>query len=387
MSRLRAPAAETRRARPRAIGALALACLALAAPGAHAGLSQVPDLFAAASWEQARAQAVGDDGGARPAEAQLWRSRLAADPAAALALLEDAAGQRRLARPVRARLALEAAELELGRGRAAEAVKLLSPLLDDAADLPGAVPVLAARALLALGRGPRARESLVAVRAGDPAYAESRAVLGDIAVLQGDAAGALRWYDAADDADPDLRRRTASGRCRALLRSGRAAEAQAIAARLETLDPGSLALVEVRRALREHAADTPAKALTDTYDSPAEPAVDEEAHAPAAAAPEAEPEATPGAEAPPAVGGRYTLQLGAFTERERALEFRGRYSGRVRGLVIEDGSDGRGQTVYRLRAGSWDDEESARDAARELGGKLGLDVILVDRQAPARAGG
>jgi hypothetical protein len=376
------------------LAALVLVLGAAFAMPAAAGITQVADLFAAGSWEQARAQAAGDDSGARPAEALLWRSRLAKDPATAIELLQEGLRQKRLGKPVRARLALEIADLELGRGHPAEALTALSPLLDDGGDdLPGHVQLVASRALVALGRGPRARELLAAVRTADPAYAQSRALLGDIAMLQGDGAGALRWYDAADQADTELRRRTVAGRCRALLRSGRILDVQAAEAQLAALDDGSLALVEIRRALREHseqAASLQSPSVSGAASRPRSAAsASERAQEPDITAPEREapePPAVAPEDARPAAG-RYTLQLGAFTDRGRALEFRQRLVGSVPGLAIEEGRDPRGQSVYRARTGAWSDPASAGEAAVELGRKLGLDVIVVDRQAPARPGG
>lgn len=377
------------------MAALVLVLGAAIATPVTAGITQVADLFAAGSFEQARAQADGDDSGARPAEALLWRSRLAKDPAAALELLHEGLKQKRLGKPVRARLALEIADLELGRGHPAEALTALSPLLDDGGDdLPGHVQLVASRALVALGRGPRARELLAAVRPADPAYAQSRAMLGDIAMLQGDGAGALRWYDAADQADTELRRRTVAGRCRALLRSGRILDVEAAEAQLAALDDGSLALVEIRRALREHseqAASLQSPSVSGAASRPRSAATaDEPAREPGTTAMDRDaptPRAAPPDKPRPAAEGRYTLQLGAFTDRGRALEFRQRHAGSAPGLAIEEGRDPRGQSVYRARVGVWSDPAAAGEAAVELGRKLGLDVIVVDRQAPARPGG
>jgi cell division septation protein DedD len=396
------PARATVRTGRAAAALLALFLVLVTAVGAapaRADWGQVGDLFARGVWDQARALAGSDQPGQRPAEAELWRSRLAAEPAAALEELRAGLERRRLPKPVRARLVLEAAELELGRGHPDLALEALAPLLDEGGgDVPGAVPVAAARALLALGRGPRARELLAGVRQTDPAYGLSRALLGDVALSLGDATQALHWYDAADDVEPTLRARTVSGRCRALLRAGRAADVTVIADRLEGQDPGSLALLEIRRALREHVEQgglAPAPASrTRTGGAPAPGTVSDDDEAPAA-----DPDRTAPAAAPPVAaapdasntsqdGDRYTLQLGAFTDRARALELQQRWADRVDLLTIVEGPDARGQTVYRLRAGAWADRDQADAAARELGQRLGLDVIVVDRQAAdARAGG
>ncbi len=344
--------------------------LALLATGAPAGWPDVADLFANGAWEQARSQARGDQPGARPGEAALWRSRLADDPQGAVSQLRDGLDQKRLGKPVRARLALEAAEIELGAGRPEEALKLLSPLLGGLGDAPGDVPVAASRALLALGRGPRARELLASVRTDDPAYGVSRALLGDIAIAQGDGVGALRWYDAADEAQPALRARTVSGRCRALLRQGREGEARALAARLQDKDPGSLALSEIRRALREWDDQSGTRGATPTG-------------APAGRVSRAAPVEAPTPNEAPADAARFTLQLGAFGDRSRALDLERRVADKVDDLQLVEGQDGRGQPVFRLRTGAYADEAAADNAARELGQLLGLDVIVVDLQPAA----
>lgn len=347
----------------------AVALTLTAAPGARAGFEQVANLFASGAWEQARDQTAAAASGARPAEALLWRSRLETDTTGALELLRQGLGQKRVGRPVRARLALETADLELGRGHPSEALAALSPVLKEDDELPGEVQVTAARALLALGRGPRARELLAAVRTTDPAFARSRALLGDIAIAQGDGAQALRWYDAADQADPELRRRTVAGRCRALLLGGRVAEVQTYAAQLAALDPGSLALLEIRRALHDHK-----DVETTRLPVAARPSgtVRDDTRAPTTTA------------APQAPAGRFALQLGAFSDRGRALEFQQRHADRVDGLTIEEGVDARGQQMYRVRFGAWADQDEAEAAASELGRRLDLDVLVVDRESTAR---
>lgn len=368
---------------PRALALCAALVLAAVAQPARADLSRAADLYAAGAWEQARTEAGRDDNGARPGEAHLWRSRLAADPATALAILHEGLRQRRLPAPVRARLALEAAEIELGCGRAGESLKVLAPLLDDADDLPGAVQVAAARALLALGSGSRARELLGAVRVGDPDHGLSRALLGDLALAAGDPSGALSWYDAAERTDGSLRRRVATGRCRALLRAGRTREADALAAQLEALDPDGLALLEIRRALGAGARQ-PAREPTRVATSPATDAAP--TAVPESAVTGATDHRPPATAAAPAGAGRFALQLGAFGDHARAEEFGRRLRGEVAGLALEEGVGAGGRPVWRARAGGWDDRPAAEAAARELGARLGLDVHVVDRRADTRPG-
>ena len=377
-----------------------------AAPGARADYGRVSDLYASGAWDQARGQVQGSSGdagsGARPAEALLWRSRLATGTADALEFLREGLTQKRLGRPVRVRLALETADLELGRNHPAEALAAVSPLLDDGNDLPGQVQLAASRALMALGRGPRARELLASVRSSDPAYAMSRVLLGDIAIGQGDGAQALRWYDAADQADTELRRRTVAGRCRALLLGGRRETVEALATQLESLDPGSLALTEIRRALRDHqdvevtrlpTSSQPATSQPTNGTGQARGTVRDDNHetqyaqdAAQGAAQDVSQDVSSDAPAasPVAPAGRFTLQLGAFSDRGRALEFQQKHAERIEGLAIEEGVDARGQNVYRLRAGSWPSAADAEAAAAELGARLGLDVMVVDREAAAR---
>lgn len=369
-----------------AVAIVALGLAAVCPQGARAGCAQLAAQFAGGNWEQARAMAGERQPDARPGELALWRSRLATSPESALEILGDVASGRKVSAPVRVRVALEAAELDLGRGRPADAVKVLSPLLEQHDDLPGAVAIMAARALLAIGRGPRARETLAGVRASDPAYAVSRAVLGDIALTQGDGTQALRWYDAADQADPTIRSRTVSGRCRALLLAGKIEEVEALEADLNTREPGSLALLEIRRARLENEELSTARRPTPPL-PPAATGADDNTPPGDDNSGAAAPTAAPGAAPVAAAAGRYALQFGAFSDRARALDFLERFRSQIDGLAIEEGVDAQGKAVYRARAGGWDSPDVAAAFAGDLGRRVGLDVIVVDRQASARPGG
>jgi cell division septation protein DedD len=154
-----------------------------------------------------------------------------------------------------------------------------------------------------------------------------------------------------------------------MLLGGRVKEVEALAAQLEELDPGSLALLEIRRALHDHQ-DVETTRLPTTLP-------------PAGAASDESPNLR-SADAANAPAGRYTLQLGAFGDRGRALEFQQRHADGVPGLTIEEGADARGQSLYRLRAGAWSSPDEAETAASELSDRLRLDVIVVDREATAR---
>lgn len=259
---------------------------------------------------------------------------------------------------------------------------------------PGHVRLVASRALVAIGRGPRARELLAAVRPADPAYAQSRALLGDIAMLQGDGAGALRWYDAADQADTDCAAAPwpdAAGRCCAAATSSTSRPPRCSWQRWMTAPwpwsrSGARCASIRSRPHRCSRLRYPAPRRARAPRPPRRSGRGARGHGPRARG--AGAAGTDSRRCPPRRGRTlHPAGLGRLTDRGRALEFRQRHAASVPGLAIEEGRDPRGQSVYRARTGAWSDPAAAGEAAVELGRKLGLDVIVVDRQAPARPGG
>jgi rare lipoprotein A len=75
----------------------------------------------------------------------------------------------------------------------------------------------------------------------------------------------------------------------------------------------------------------------------------------------------------------YTVQVGSFTDRGRAAGLRDAIERDLgpSGVAISEGALG-GETVYRVRVGSYPDREAARAAARRLG-ERGYRGIIVER--------
>ena len=103
--------------------------------------------------------------------------------------------------------------------------------------------------------------------------------------------------------------------------------------------------------------------------------------APARAAPVAAAPAT----AAPATGarvaappGRFTMQLGSFTTRENATAFAGTLQQRFYGVhLVPARLDG--ETVYRVRMGTYQSREEARSAAEAVA-KAGYDVVVMEQE-------
>ncbi|MGH7379957.1 MAG: septal ring lytic transglycosylase RlpA family protein [Candidatus Methylomirabilales bacterium] len=100
------------------------------------------------------------------------------------------------------------------------------------------------------------------------------------------------------------------------------------------------------------------------------------AAAPASAAPATAVPAT-GAQvaAPP---GRFTMQLGSFTSRENATAFAGTLQQRFNGVhLVPARLDG--ETVYRVRMGTYQSREEARSGAEAVA-KAGYDVVVMEQE-------
>ena len=352
-----------RRAFPVALAAAALAATLLAAWPSLASLTTVAGLFDAGRYAEAREALGAGNEGARPVEEILWRSRLATDPAVALALLEPALQDKRAGTEVRIRVALEIADIQSGRGDYRAAIDALTPLLSAGEEnLPGAVHLRAGLALRALGRLQQAREMLASVRPGDPEFVLARYYLGDIGLEQKDATLALRYFNAAAKAtDKAGASRLAGGLWRAHRASGEEKEADALVKKLAADDPGSLALLEIRRQIQLEQDERKARAGTEPDNTPVTKTVD--------------------------ATGRYALQLGAFSDRGLALEFLKRYRAQLPDLRIDELRDDRGQYMYKLRTGAYVNPALARSEARQLADRLGIDVIVADLTGTDRPAG
>ena len=87
--------------------------------------------------------------------------------------------------------------------------------------------------------------------------------------------------------------------------------------------------------------------------------------------------ALPAGSATVPAGGRYTVQLGAFTSRDRAEAFRQELDREgVAAVVTEVGSPG--DPYYRVRVGDYADRAQAQEAARTLAGR-GRRAVIVER--------
>ena len=329
---------------------------------ALAALDSVVALFEDARYEEAGLTLDQGGEGFRAGEATLWRVRLTTEPAEAMVLLREGLADDRLPAAVRTRMALEGADIEFGLGHYQSCLKSLIPLLERSqGELPGAVYLRAGLALRALGNLQKAREMLASIKPHDQAFMLARYYLGDIALEQNDAGLALRYFEsAAESRGSGPHPRVAGGQWRAFLAEGREQEAAALERTLRLSYPGSLAMLEIQRLRLELAEELAAMAPVDSPDSTEHyPTADEAPH------------------------GRYALQLGAFSDRSLALEFHRRYREQLPDLRIDEVRDGRGQFLYKVRAGSFVNPALARTEARSLARQLGVEVIVADLSDPA----
>jgi hypothetical protein len=210
--------------------------------------------------------------------------------------------------------------------------------------------LLAGLAARAVGDAERAERLLAGVRQGDPAFGEARLLLGEISLDRGDAERALR-YLTTDGVGPRAR----AGRWRALRQLGDDAAAAALLSDMEDDDAGGLALLDVHRRQLADAEERTAR-LTGPDDAAADTVATR-----------------------PALAGRYTLQLGAWSDRSRALDMVRRHAQQLPDLRIEEARDARGQILYKVRTGAYDNPALARTEAERLRSRLGLDVFVTDR--------
>jgi len=319
-----------------------------------ASLNTVTGLFQAGQYDDARESLNAAEEGVRPGEDILWRSRLTTNPDEALTLLIGSLQDNRLPQAVRIRMALEVANIQAGRGDHRAVLDALQPLLDGGeTDLPGVVHLRAGLAMRGRGQLQQAREMLASVRPNDPAFVLARYYLGDIGLEQNDTSLALRYFQsAAKVTDQAGANRLAGGLWRAHMAAGDDDEARELMENLAADDPGSLALLEIRRLVQVTRDERQARAAVIPADSVVTPVVDNT--------------------------GRYALQLGAFSDRGLALEFVKRYADQLPDLRIDKLRDQRGQFLYKVRTGDFVNPALARSEAKQLQRRLGIDVIMTD---------
>ncbi|MFN2369550.1 MAG: SPOR domain-containing protein, partial [Candidatus Krumholzibacteriia bacterium] len=332
-----------------------LALAAVAALGAGVALPGAADAFAhfrAGRFTEAREALDQPAADLDEGRTLLLKAYLARRPGAALPALEGAVAALGPADPVGAAAAADAAAIRFAQGRHREVLTTLQPLLDRGAEAaPGRALVLAGLSRQALGDKEGAAGLLATVKPGDPEFAAARAALGNLALADKDPAKALRYYENADDET-----RTGAGRWRALRLAGRDDDAEQVRLRLAERDAGGLALLEISRVQRA-AADEDAARLAQ--------------EAPPAGA------QNPAAAATPA-DGRYTLQLGAFSDRGLALAMMRQFGAQVPSLRIDTERDARGQFLYKVRSGAYVSPARAKDAADALKRSLGVDVFVAE---------
>ncbi len=236
------------------IGLLGLGLLA-AATG-RASPEALAGLFATGDYDGAREVLASTADGFRPGEEAFWASRLERDPARAAVTIRETLEQVRLPEAARTRLILDLADIEYARGQYAAAFQALEPLLETGqpGSLPGEVYLQAGLSLRATGNLQVAREMLASVRPQDPAFLLARYYLGDIGLEQNDASLALKYFESAErDADTA----STSSRLGAGLLAGptsppgRTTTRPTAGRRAEAPIRASLALLEIRRLLRD----------------------------------------------------------------------------------------------------------------------------------------
>jgi rare lipoprotein A len=76
--------------------------------------------------------------------------------------------------------------------------------------------------------------------------------------------------------------------------------------------------------------------------------------------------------------GRFTMQLGSFTSRENAVAFAGTLQQRWSGVHLVPARL-EGETVYRVRMGTYQSRDEARRAAQAVAG-AGYDVVVMEQE-------
>lgn len=326
-----------------------------------AGMQQVSGLFGEARYDDARQSLLTSGEDNKPGEKVIWRSRLSQNPEQALALLKGSMEDPEIPESTRVGMALQLAEIYFARGQFEQAHAALKPLFDNSTiTLPGEVYLLNGLTLRKGGKNQQAREMLASIKPSDQAFGAARYFLGDISLENNDPELALRYFESGqkDTGSQDLSRLKA-GQWRALRLSGKDSQAEKLLEDLRKNSSGCLALVEIGRILQREEDEISAR-LATTSSSVIDTVV-------------ASPEET---------AGRYTLQLGAFSDRALALEFKRQHEEQIPTLLITEERDTMGQFLYKLRFGSFVNPALARSEAQRQKKRLGMDVIVVELGIP-----
>ncbi len=333
-----------------------LLCLVFFLP-TLAGMQQVKDLFGHGNYEEARQLLKTGSDDHRPGEEALWTSRLFAEPGAVADLLIEKIKDTGIPETTRQGMSLQLAQIHFARGQYTKTHTVLNELITASPqNLPGEVYLLAGLTQRTSGNLQAAREMFASVKPEDNAFAAARYYLGDIGLENNDHELALRYFESGQkNATEEEFSRLKSGQWRALRAAGKDQEAEIILGELRRDSASSLALVEIGRVLQ----------IEDDKNSARVAAI-------------LEAQADSIATRPPETTGRYSLQVGAFSDRGLALEFKNQHQETIPGLSITQIRDNRGQFLYKLRFGSYVNPALARSEAQRQKNKLGIDVIVVE---------
>jgi len=339
---------------------LILTALGLSLPSL-ASLDSVAQLFNQGRYDEARETLLNGGEGTRLGEDVLWRSRLAGNVDEAVEFLEGSRQDERLPVAVQQRMALELAEIYFARSEYMICLEVLSPVLDMAdQDIPGEAYLLTGLCYRVLGDLQSAREMLASVKPRDGAFAQARFFLGDISLQKGDQALALRYFQSGLDQDsPVPHPSLMAGQWRVWRTEGDRLKTENTLAQLQHDSPGSLALLDINRIMRDEAEELAARG--DAF---------------------AQQDST--TTRPQDTSGRYCLQLGAFSDRSLALDFLRRYENLLPDLRVDEIRDDRGQFLYKVRSGSFVNPALARAEAARVKRSLGIDVIVADLHGHAK---
>ncbi len=254
-------------------------------------------------------------------------------------------------------MALQLSQIHFARGEFKSTHAILKNLISRSTNrIPGEIYLLAGLTERTASNLQAAREMLASVKPDDPAFGAARYYLGDISLESNDPELALRYFESGQkNATEEDFSRLKAGQWRALRINGQDNEAARLLNDLERDSAGCLALVEIGRVLQLEADKNSARVAANL---------------------QAEPDSL--ATAPTDNSGRYCLQIGAFSDRSLALEFKKRFLDQLPDLAITEVRDLRGQFLYKVRFGSFVNPALARSEAKRQKKRLGLDVIVVD---------
>ncbi|MCP4292159.1 MAG: hypothetical protein GY780_10060 [bacterium] len=322
-----------------------------------AGLRQISGLFGEARYEEARKMFNSDDSSSRPGEEALWEQRLATDPNQAVEILQAQINDGAIPVSTRQGMALQLAQIHFASQDYEKAHQVLSELINSApTPLPGEVFLLAGLTERTAGNKQAAREYFASVKPGDPAFSSARYFLGDIGLSAGEPELAQRYFESgAKNSNEEEWSRLKSGQWRALRAQGKDSQAESLHQEIKSQSQGCLALVEIERFLQLEKDESEIRIAT---------------------ALEAEPDSL--ATTPGETSGRYSLQVGAFSDRSLALEFKNSHSIDIPNLEISEFRDDRGQFIYKVRFGNFVNPARARSEAKRQEQKLGIDIFVVD---------